>query len=101
MNTENMETSITSETISQQTICREIERPNKDQESPDIAKKAPRTSNNDKEIDVNQSKERSTESEQTRKNLNKAKEVYFNLIRSQKRPMVHTKHSAKKRVERM
>ena len=80
MNTKNMETSITSETISQQTIHGEIERPNKDQEFPDIAKKVPRTSNNDKEIDENQSKEKSSKIEQTRKNLNKVKEVYFNLI---------------------
>ena len=42
----------------QQTICGEIERPNKDQEFPEIAKKVPKTSNNDKEIDENQSKER-------------------------------------------
>ena len=80
MNTENMETSTTSKTIMQQTIFGEIERPNKDQEFPDIDKKVPRTSNNDKEIDKNQSKDRSNEIEQIRKKLNKAKEVYFNLI---------------------
>ena len=42
MNTKNMETSITSETISQNTICGEIERPNKGQEFPDIAIKGPK-----------------------------------------------------------
>ena len=52
--------------ISQQTVCGEIGRPNKDQVFPDIAKKIPRTSNNDIEIDENQSKERCTKIEQTR-----------------------------------
>ena len=39
MNTENMETSITSEMISQQTVCSKIERPNKDQKFPEITNK--------------------------------------------------------------
>ena len=39
MNTENMETSITSEMISQQTVSGEIERPNKDHKFPEITKK--------------------------------------------------------------
>ena len=45
-----------------------------------------------------QSNEEITEIEQTRKNLIKAREVYFNYIQSQK--MARTKHSVKKRVER-
>ena len=49
MITENMETSITSETISQQTVCGEIERPDKDQNFPEIVKKVPQTCNKDKE----------------------------------------------------
>ena len=55
MNTKNMKTSITSEMISQQTICGETERPNKDQEFPEIAKKVPQESNNDNELDRTQS----------------------------------------------
>ena len=41
MNAEMMETSITSETISQQTVCGEIEKPNNDCKLPKIAKKFP------------------------------------------------------------
>ena len=92
MNTENMETSITSEMISQQTVCRDIERPNKDWKFTEIAKYVPQTCNKDKE----QVNERITEIEQTRKDLNKAREVYFELIKMQK--MTWTKHSVKKRV---
>ena len=63
-----MKSSITSETISQETICGETERPNKDQAFPDIAKKVPWASNNDRKNYENQSKEKSTKFEQTRKN---------------------------------
>ena len=45
MNTENMETSITSETISQQIICEEIEKNIKDHKFPEIAQKVPQTCN--------------------------------------------------------
>ena len=71
-----METAITSETISQQTICGEPEYPNKDCE-----------------IDQVQSKEYMTEIEQTRKNLIHAREVYFNYLSSQR--MAHTKYSVR------
>ena len=40
MNTENMEASITSEMISQQTVCGEIERPDENQKFPEIAQKS-------------------------------------------------------------
>ena len=75
-----METSITSDMILQQTVCREIERPNKDQEFPEIAKNVPQKCNKDKE----QINEGITEIEQTRKDLNKAREVYFDLIKMQR-----------------
>ena len=39
MNTENIETSITSETISQQPVCGDIKGPHKDQKFPEIPKK--------------------------------------------------------------
>ena len=58
-----METSFTSEMISQQTVCREIERPNKYWKFTEVAKKVPHTCHKDKE----QINERITEIEQTRK----------------------------------
>ena len=57
-----METSITSEMISQQTVCREIGRPNKDPKFPEVAKKVQHTCHKDKE----QINEGITEIEQTR-----------------------------------
>ena len=63
MKTKIMETSITSEIVLQNTICEEIERPKKDWEFPEIAKKAPQASNNEKELDENQSNEGITEVE--------------------------------------
>ena len=87
MKTKILEISITREMMLQNTICGEIERPNKDQEFPEIAKKVPWVSNNDKELDENQSNEGITEIEQMMKNLNKAREAYINLIQSQKRHM--------------
>ena len=77
--------------ISQQTICGETEKPNKDFKFLEIAKKIPWTSHNDNELNQAQSKEHITEIEQTRKNLIKAKEVYFNYLSSHK--MAHTKYS--------
>ena len=65
-----METSITSEMISQQTICGEPENPNQDHEGID----------NDNELKQAQSKEQMTEIEQTRKNLTHAREVCFNYL---------------------
>ena len=44
-----METSITSEMILQQTVCREIEGPDKDLKFPEIAKQVPCICNKDKE----------------------------------------------------
>ena len=40
-----METSTTSETLSQQIVCREIERPDNDCEFLEVAKKVPHTCN--------------------------------------------------------
>ena len=94
MNTENIETSITSETISQQPVCGDIKGPHKDQKFPEIPKKVPHTCNKDKE----QINGGITETEQTQNDLNKAREVYFDLIKPQK--MACTKHSTKKRVVR-
>ena len=99
MNTRNMETSITSEIISQQTICGETKRSNKDQEFLEIAKKVQQTSNHDNAIDTTQSNEEITEIKQTRKNLIRAKEVYFNYLQGQK--INQTKYTEeKKRVVR-
>ena len=71
-----METSITSEMISQQTICG-------DTENIEIA--------NDAEPKQTQSKEQMTEIEQTRTNLVQALKVYFKYFSSQK--IAHTKRS--------
>ena len=76
-----METSITNETISQQTICGEPEYPNKD-----------------RELDQAQSKEYINEIEQTRKNLIHAREVYFNYLSSQR--MARTKYSVRSKAEK-
>ena len=75
-----METSITSEMVSQQTVCGypgNIE----------IA--------NDTEPKLIQSKEQ-MEIEHTRKNLMQTQEVYFKYLSSQR--MVHTKSSVRRRV---
>ena len=77
-----METSFTSETVSHNTICREILGP-KNREFPEIAKRILQASNNNIEHDKNQSNERITEMEQTGKNLIKVREAYFNFIQSQ------------------
>ena len=61
-----METSITSETMSQKTICREI-LGTKYRKFPKIAKKVLWASNNDKEHDKDQSSKGITEPEQTGK----------------------------------
>ena len=92
MNTRYMETSIDSEMISQQTVCCEVGKSNNDCEFPEIAKKVPWTGNKDKE----HSNGRITEIEQTGKDLNKARKVYFNLIKMQK--MAQTKRTVQKRV---
>ena len=93
-----METSITSEMVSQNTICREIKGSTKDWEIPGIAKKVLWASNTDKEHDKDLSSEGITEIEQTAKNLNKARETYFNLIQTQKKSTAQMKHTAMKRT---
>ena len=89
-----METSITSETISQQAVCWQIERPNKDWKFPEVAKKVLHLCHADKK----HSNEEIIEIEQTRKNLIKAKEAYFNYIQSQK--MARMKWTTKKSMVR-
>ena len=76
-----METSITSETISQQTICR-------DTENVEIA--------NDTEPKQTWSKEQMLEIAQTRKNLMQAQKVYFKYLSSQR--MAHTKTFVRRRA---
>ena len=85
-----METSITSETILQQTIWGELDKPNKDGKYKEIARQVPWTSHNDNQA---QSKEHITEIEQTRKNLFHAREVYLKYLSCQK--MACTKYSAR------
>ena len=85
-----METSITSETISQQTLCGEPEHLSKDHKLIEIV--------NDNESKQAQSKEQMTEIEQIRKNLITAWKVYFNYLLPQK--MAHTKHSVRQRVQK-
>ena len=76
-----METSITSETISQQPICGESE-------NIEIA--------NDTDPYLNQSKDQ-MEVEQTRKNLMQTWQVYFKYFSCQK--MAHTKATVRRREE--
>ena len=84
-----METPITSEMISQQTICGEPENHNQDHEFIEIS--------NDNKLRQAQSKEQVTEIKQTRKKSNQCKEVYFYYFLPQKK--THTKHSIKQRVQ--
>ena len=65
MKTKIMETSITSEMVSQNTICGEILGTNKNREYPEIAEKVLWAPNNDKEHDKDQVSEGITEIEQT------------------------------------
>ena len=71
-----METSITSQTISQQTICGEPENLNQVHEFIEIS--------NDNELKQAQSKEHITEIEQMRKNLIHVREVYLNIFHPKK-----------------
>ena len=86
-----METSITSEMISQQIIHGEPENHNQDCEFIEIS--------NDNELKQAQSKEQITEIKQMRKNLIHAREVYFKYISSRK--MACTKYSVKQRVQKV
>ena len=85
-----METSITSETKSQQAICGEPENHNQDHEFIEIS--------NDNELKQVQRKDHITEIEETRKNVINAREVYFKYLSSKK--MAHTKYSARRRAEK-
>ena len=82
MKTKVMETSVISETVSQNTISGEMEGPSKDSKVPEIAKKVLRVPSKDKEYNDDQRShnERETEIEQTGKNLNRAREAYFNCL---------------------
>ena len=81
MKTKVMETSITSETVSQNIISGEVEEPIKDK-IPEIAKKVLRVPHKDKKQtnDQGSNKEREMEIEQTGKDLNRVKEANFNFI---------------------
>ena len=83
-----METSITNETISQQTICGDPENLNQDHECIEIT--------NDTELKQTQNKEQMTEIKQTRKNLIQAWKAYFKYLSSQK--MAFTKSTMKRRA---
>ena len=67
MKTKIMETSIISETVSQNTICGEMKGSSKDWEFPEIVKKVPWATNKDKEHDKDQGSEGIMETEQTGK----------------------------------
>ena len=98
-----METSVISETLSQNTICGEMEGPSKDSKVPEIAKRVPRTPSKDKEYDDDQRSdiEGVTEIEKTGKNLNRAREAYSNFLKTQKRQKkAHTKNTVKRRMVR-
>ena len=88
LNILNMEKSITSEMISQQTLCGEPEPPNEDHKTIEIA--------NDSELKKTQSEEHITENEQTRKYLIHTRKVYFKYLSSQK--MAYTKSSVRRKV---
>ena len=92
-----METSMTSEMILQQIIWGETERPNKDREFPEIAKRSQGYLTMIEKL-MGIKIKRITEIEQTRKNLIRAKEVYFDYLQSQK--MAHSKHTTRERVMR-
>ena len=102
MKTKVMETSVTSETVSQNTLCGEMEGPSKDSKVPEIAKKVLRVPSKDKEYDDDQRSdiEGVTEIEQTGKNLNRVREAYFNFLQTQKKHMAHTKNTVKQRTVR-
>ena len=93
-----MESSITREMVLQNTICGEIKGSTKDGDFPEIAKKVLWASNKDKELDKEQSNEGITEIDQTGKNVDKAREAYFNFVQSQKRQkMACTKRTVKEK----
>ena len=81
MKTKVVETSITSETVSKNTVSGEVAEPFKDK-TPEIDKNVLRVPNKDKEKtgDQGYNKERETEIEQTGRDLNRVREAYFNFI---------------------
>ena len=81
MKTKVVETSITSETVSQDTVSGEVEEAIKDK-TLEIAKKAMMVPNKDKEQpdDWGSIKERENEIKQTGKNMNRLREAYFNFL---------------------
>ena len=70
-----MKTSVTRETVSQNTICRVMKGPSKDSKVPEIAKQVLRVPSKDKGYDDDQRSDTEgvTEIEQTGKNLNRAR----------------------------
>ena len=109
MKTKIMETTITSETVSQNTVSGEVEELVTER-VPEIAKKVLRVPNKDKEQVADKSIRKpnylsensgkgETEIKQTSKHLNYGREVYFDLIQMQS--IARTKHTVKKRVVRM
>ena len=98
MKTKVMETSITSETVSQNTVSGEMEECTKGK-IPEIAKKVLRVPNKDKELtnDQGSNKERETKTEQTGKDLNRVREAFLNFIQMQeKQKKARTKIQQKK-----
>ena len=90
MKANSMETSSTSEMVSQNTSCGQI-LGTKNREFPEIAKNVLWASNNDKEHDKNQSNEGIAEIEQPGKNLIKAREACFNSITEYGMNKAHSK----------
>ena len=80
MKTKVVETSIISETVSQNTISGEVEEPIKDQ-IPETAKKVPREQTNN-QGDQENNEEADTEIKQTGKDMNRAWETYFNFLQT-------------------
>ena len=81
MKTKVMETSVTSETVSQNTVSGEMEGPSKNSKVQEIAEKVQTVPSKDIEHgdDQKSDKERETKIEQTGKNLNRVREAYFNF----------------------
>ena len=102
MKTKVMEMSITSETVSQNTVSGGTEEPIRESKIIEIAKKVPRVPNKDKKQrnDQRNCQERETEIEieQAGKDLNRVREVHFNFIQTQKRKMARMKQTVKKRT---
>ena len=95
MKTKVMETSITSETVSHDTISGKMEGPSKDSKVPETAKEVPRVPSKDKDHDEDwgSDKDRETEIEEMGTNLSKVRGAYFNFLSTQrKNTMVRMKY---------